>query len=55
MHIDPSGRGQDETGYVVTKELNGKIFVLAVGGLKGGYDKRTLHELAKIAAEHKVM
>ena len=54
MHIDPSGRGQDETGYVVTKELNGKIFVLAVGGLKGGYDKRTLHELAKIAAEHKV-
>ena len=54
MHIDPSGRGSDETGYVVTKELNGKIFVLAVGGLKGGYDKRTLNELAKIAAQHKV-
>ena len=54
MHIDPSGRGQDETGYVVTKILNGKIFVLAVGGLKGGYDKKTLHELAKIAEKHKV-
>ena len=54
MHIDPSGRGSDETGYVVTKELNGKIFVLAIGGLKGGYDKRTLHQLAKIAAAHKV-
>ena len=54
MHIDPSGRGQDETGYCVTKMLNGKIFVLAIGGLKGGYDKPTLTQLAKIAAKHKV-
>lgn len=54
MHIDPSGRGQDETGYCVTKLLNGKIFVLAIGGLKGGYDKATLTRLAKIAAEHQV-
>ena len=54
MHIDPSGRGSDETGYVVTKVLNGKIFVLAIGGLKGGYDKKTLNELAKVALAHKV-
>ena len=54
MHIDPSGRGQDETGYVVTKLLHGKIFVLAVGGLKGGYDNATLTKLAKIAQKHKV-
>tara|TARA_R100001244_G_scaffold52645_2_gene45747 strand:+ start:259 stop:1905 length:1647 start_codon:yes stop_codon:yes gene_type:complete len=54
MHIDPSGRGQDETGYVVTKILNGKIFVLAIGGLKGGYDRNTLTTLAKIAQKHKV-
>ena len=54
MHIDPSGRGQDETGYVVTKLLNGKIFVVEVGGLKGGYDNFTLTKLAKIAQKHKV-
>jgi hypothetical protein len=54
MHIDPSGRGADETGYCVTKILNGKIFVLEIGGLKGGYDKFTLTTLAKIAQKHKV-
>ena len=54
MHIDPSGRGADETGYCVTKILNGKIFVLDIGGLKGGYDKFTLTKLAKIAQKHKV-
>ena len=54
MHIDPSGRGADETGYCVTKILNGKIFVLEIGGLKGGYDKFTLTKLAKIAQKHKV-
>jgi len=41
-------------GYVVTKMLNGKIFVVAIGGLKGGYDKHTLTILAKIAQKHKV-
>ena len=54
LHLDPSGRGADETGYVVTKLLNGKIFVLAVGGLKGGYDRGTLTQLAKIAQKYKV-
>ena len=54
MHIDPSGRGQDETGYCVTKLLNGKIFVLAWGGLKGGYDRSTLTKLARLAAQYKV-
>lgn len=54
LHIDPAGRGQDETGYCVTKMLNGKIFVLAIGGLKGGYDKPTLTKLARLAKQHKV-
>lgn len=54
MHIDPSGRGQDETGYCVTKLLNGKIFVLDIGGFTGGYDNATLTKLAKIAQKHKV-
>jgi hypothetical protein len=54
LHIDPSGRGKDETGYCVSKLLNGKIFILEVGGLTGGYDKLTLTKLANIAKKHKV-
>ena len=54
LHIDPSGRGQDETGYCVTKFLNGMVFVLKVGGLPGGYDRTTLTTLAKMALEFKV-
>jgi hypothetical protein len=53
MHIDPAGRGQDETGYCITKFLNGNIFVLKVGGLPGGYDRSTLKQLASLAAEFK--
>lgn len=54
LHIDPAGRGNDETGYVVTKYLNGKIYVLKIGGLKGGYSEATLTTLAKIARDYSV-
>lgn len=54
MSIDPSGRGSDETGYAVVKMLNGYLFVVACGGLSGGYDDTTLTELAHIAKKHKV-
>ena len=54
MSIDPSGRGADETGYSVVKMLNGYLFVVANGGLSGGYDDQTLIELAHIAKKHKV-
>tara|TARA_R100000808_G_scaffold6975_5_gene20499 strand:+ start:21206 stop:22915 length:1710 start_codon:yes stop_codon:yes gene_type:complete len=54
MAIDPSGRGADETGYVVVKMLNGQLFLSACGGFKGGYDKKTLAKLANIAKEQKV-
>lgn len=54
MAIDPSGRGADETGYAVVKMLNGYLFVVACGGLSGGYDDTTLLELAHIAKKHKV-
>ena len=53
MHIDPSGRGQDETGYCITKFLNGMVFVLKIGGFKGGYSRDTLKQLAQLAAEYK--
>lgn len=54
LAIDPSGRGADETGYAVIKAINGYLYVFACGGLKGGYDKDTLTELAHLAKKYKV-
>jgi hypothetical protein len=54
MTIDPSGRGADETGYAITKQLHGSLFLTAAGGLKGGYDDITLVKLAKLAKEYQV-
>jgi hypothetical protein len=54
MSIDPSGRGGDETGYAVVAMLNGFLYVLEAGGLKGGYDDATLEKLANIAKRCKV-
>lgn len=54
MAIDPSGRGKDETGYAVVKMLNGFLFITRAGGLPGGYDNKTLQQLAMIAKEQYV-
>jgi len=54
MSIDPSGRGGDETGYAIVKILHGYLFVVAAGGLPGGYDDATLLQLANLAKLHKV-
>ncbi len=54
LAIDPSGRGADETGYAVVKMINGYLYVMAAGGLTGGYDKDTLIELSHIAKTYKV-
>ncbi|MEG2312590.1 phage terminase large subunit [Brevundimonas sp.] len=54
MHVDPSGSGNDETAYVVTKFLNGRIFVSAWGGMSDGTSPATLLRLAEIAKEQKV-
>jgi carbonic anhydrase len=54
MAIDPSGRGQDETGYAVVKILHGNLFVVAAGGFSDGYSENTLKALSLIAKEHKV-
>jgi hypothetical protein len=54
MAIDPSGRGADETGYAVVAMLNGYLYLLEAGGLKGGYDDDTLTQLAQIAKRNKV-
>lgn len=54
MAIDPSGRGGDETGYAIVKFLHGYLYVVAAGGLQGGYDDATLGKLADLALAHRV-
>ena len=54
MAIDPAGRGGDETGYAVVKILNGRLFLMAAGGLPGGYSEESLRILAGIAQYQKV-
>ena len=54
MFIDPSGRGSDETGYAVTKQLMGNIFLVDAGGSKAGYTPEALEALALIAKKNKV-
>ena len=49
LAVDPSGRGQDETGYAVVKMLNGFLYITDAGGIKGGYSEATLKQLAIIA------
>lgn len=51
MYVDPAGGGAnaDETAYAVTAFLNGNIYVLACGGLPGGYSEEVLERLAGIA------
>jgi len=54
LFIDPAGRGKDETAYAVVKSLNNQLFVLACGGLPGGYSEETLRLLSERAKEHQV-
>jgi hypothetical protein len=49
MAIDPSGKGKDEMGYAIVNQLHGKLFVMDIGGLKGGYSEENLIKLAGIA------
>ena len=54
MHIDPSGRGADETAYAIVAHLNGNLFLLEVGAYTDGYSEVVLEGLAKAAKRHKV-
>lgn len=55
MQVDPAGGGAngDESAYAVTGFLNGNIFVLAIGGVPGGYSLQSLDALAQIAEKYK--
>lgn len=55
FYIDPAGGGKgrgthggDETGWACTAFLNGTIFTLGYGGVRGGYDNGQMHELIRI-------
>jgi hypothetical protein len=54
MFVDPSGRGKDETAYVVLKMLNGRVFLVAAGGFLGGYEEETLEKLLLTAKKHHI-
>lgn len=54
MAIDPSGRGEDETGVAVSKFLHGQIYIPVVRGFRDGYSDTTLRAIAQIAKVQKV-
>jgi hypothetical protein len=56
MYVDPAGGGKngDETGYAVVGFLNGTLYALEVGGVKGGFDNANFEKLTGIAAKWKV-
>ncbi len=55
MYVDPAGGGQngDETAYAVTKFMAGKVYLVDVGGVKGGLDLPSLDALTEIAKKWK--
>lgn len=54
MYVDPSGRGEDQTGYCVARILNGFIHIPECDGLAGGHDDASLMKLAEVAARYSV-
>jgi hypothetical protein len=56
MYVDPAGGGKngDETGYAVVGFLNGTLYALEVGGVKGGFETANFERLAQIACKWKV-
>ena len=55
MYVDPAGGGAngDETGYAVTKFLGGKVYLVDVGGVPGGFETHKLNKLTDIAVKWK--
>jgi len=54
LYIDPSGRGNDQTGYCVARLLKGTVWVPEAGGLVGGYDEATLESLSRMVERYGV-
>ena len=54
MAIDPSGRGKDELGVAIVKQLGGNLYVLVCTGRSGGYSNDNLEWIAREARNHNV-
>lgn len=54
LYIDPSGRGQDQTGFCVARLLKGTIHIPEAGGLAGGYDEMTLEKLSQLCNKYSI-
>jgi hypothetical protein len=54
LYVDPSGRGNDQTGYCVGRLLKGSIWIPEAGGLTGGYDETTLEQLSRLVEKYHV-
>lgn len=55
LFIDPSGRGKDETAWVVLKQLHSYIFLLEAGGWpETGFSSEALQHLAETARKYGV-
>jgi len=55
LTIDPSGRGEDDTTFCVSKMLHSKIFIHALSGISGtGYSQEALQFLADQAKLYNV-
>jgi hypothetical protein len=56
MYIDPAGGGKngDETAYAIIGILNGRYYVLDIGGFPGGYSQDTYQRIAKLAKDFSV-
>lgn len=54
MSIDPSGRGEDETGVSIGFSLSGKIFIKKITGLEGGYEVETMEYISQLCADYKI-
>ena len=54
LMIDPSGRGKNETAYVVLYHMAGMLFLKDTGGFTEGYTDGTLRGLAELAKLHKI-
>jgi hypothetical protein len=52
MHIDPSGRGKDETAISIASGSNGYVFVHELIGFEGGYELPFLKKIAKLCHEY---
>lgn len=54
LAVDPSGKGKNETAWVVLGAVGGIYYLLDAGGMQGGYEDHVLEHLSDLAARYTV-